>query len=249
MDRGGARWLVRGACAIAVAGLVATPTLAQEVGAAAEGGQEQGLWALFRQSLDVFTVVLVLGSFYAVALIVRCVMDLRRSAIAPRSLGKQLLDHAQRGDRASVLRVASGDKSMLGVVVAAGVEADTEDRAREAAEAAGGVELARWFGKIELLGVIGNLGPLIGLAGTVWGMILAFTSLGAAGGQADPSALSEGISKALFHTLLGLVLAIPCLAVHGWYRGKLDRWCSVALRDATRVLDALAASRAKDGTS
>ena len=224
--------LPRARIALALPIALATPAFAQ-----AEAAQ-RGLWSLFMQSLDIFTLVLVVGSLYAVGLIVRCVLDLRQSAIAPQTLAKNLLDHADRRDRQAVRRLAGDDESMLGRVVAAGVELDGGQR-REAAEAVAGMELARWFGRIEPLSVVGNLGPLIGLAGTVWGMILAFTSLGAAGGQADPSALSEGISKALFHTLLGLVLAIPCLAVHGWYRARLDRWCSVALADATRVLDRL----------
>lgn len=223
--------------AAALVALLATPAFAQAQQA------EQGLWSLFMQSLDIFTLLLVAGSLYAVGLIVRCVLDLRAGAIAPPTLAKNLLDHADRRDRQAVRRLASDDDSMLGRVVAAGVELDGAQR-REAAEAVAGMELARWFGRIEPLAVVGNLGPLIGLAGTVWGMILAFTSLGAAGGQADPSALSEGISKALFHTLLGLVLAIPCLAVHGWYRARLDRWCSCALADATRVLDRLDAGAA-----
>ncbi|HRJ50737.1 MAG TPA: MotA/TolQ/ExbB proton channel family protein, partial [Phycisphaerales bacterium] len=89
------------------------------------------------------------------------------------------------------------------------------------------------------LNVIGNLGPLVGLAGTVWGMILAFTSLGDSGGQAGPSDLSLGISKALFHTLLGLCLAIPCLFVFGLYRSIVDRICTRGTVLCGRVVEQL----------
>ena len=67
-----------------------------------------------------------------------------------------------------------------------------------------------------------------------WGMIIAFTSLGAADGQAGPADLSLGISKALFHTLLGLVLAIPCLLTFGIYRGIVDRICTRAMVESAR---------------
>jgi biopolymer transport protein ExbB len=95
--------------------------------------------------------------------------------------------------------------------------------------------------------VIGNLGPLIGLAGTVWGMILAFTTLGESGGQAGPTDLSLGISKALFHTLLGLCLAIPCLLAYGIYRGIIDRHCTRAMIVAAKTIEACPAGAGGDG--
>jgi biopolymer transport protein ExbB len=96
---------------------------------------------------------------------------------------------------------------------------------------------------IEPLNVIGNLGPLIGLAGTVWGMILAFNSLGETAGQAGPTDLSLGISKALFHTLLGLCLAIPCLLTFGLYRSVVDRHCTRGVAIASDVIDRLSEPR------
>jgi biopolymer transport protein ExbB/TolQ len=117
---------------------------------------------------------------------------------------------------------------------------------REAAELSASEESARWFRKIDLLNVIGNLGPLVGLAGTVWGMILAFTSLGDSGGNAGPAQLSLGISKALFHTLLGLCVAIPCLAAYGVYRGIVDRLCTRGIVMASDILEAIAKERKAD---
>lgn len=106
----------------------------------------------------------------------------------------------------------------------------------DAAELAASTETASWFRRCEPLSLIGNLGPLVGLAGTVWGMILAFTSLGETGGQAGPAELSEGISKALFHTLLGLVLAIPCLLAFGYFRSKTDALCTEAITETARLV-------------
>jgi biopolymer transport protein ExbB len=76
---------------------------------------------------------------------------------------------------------------------------------------------------IEYLNIIGNLGPLLGLLGTVLGMIEAFNEMSAAGGQARPDQLAGGISKALAHTFMGLMLAVPCLAAFGWLRTVVDR--------------------------
>src|SRR5208282_5927786 len=79
------------------------------------------------------------------------------------------------------------------------------------------------FRKIEYLNIIGNLGPLLGLLGTVLGMIDAFNEMQAQGGQANPASLAGGISKALCHTMLGLMLAVPCLAAFGVLRTMVDR--------------------------
>ncbi len=102
--------------------------------------------------------------------------------------------------------------------------------------------------KISYLATIGTLGPMIGLVGTVWGMILAFTSLGESGGQAGPSDLSLGISKALFHTLLGLTLAIPCLFVFGFYRSIVDRICTRGMLVCSQLIESLPADDDTSGT-
>jgi len=70
-------------------------------------------------------------------------------------------------------------------------------------------------------------------------MIIAFATLGEPGGQAGPGALSAGISKALFHTLLGLVLAAPALAFYGFYRSRIDRLCNRALVMGAQLVDAV----------
>lgn len=95
---------------------------------------------------------------------------------------------------------------------------------KEAMETAVGEQTADQFRKIEYLNIIGNLGPLLGLLGTVIGMIDAFLALNAAGGSASPATLSLGISKALVHTMLGLMLAVPCLAAFGFLRTLVDKY-------------------------
>jgi biopolymer transport protein ExbB len=94
---------------------------------------------------------------------------------------------------------------------------------KEAMETAIGEQTAEQFRRIEYLNIIGNLGPLLGLLGTVLGMVYAFQEVAASGGQADVSKLSYGISTALCHTFLGLFLAVPCLAAFGVLRTMVDR--------------------------
>lgn len=93
-------------------------------------------------------------------------------------------------------------------------------------------ELRSFFRPLE---VIGSLSPLLGLLGTVMGMIIAFQQMEAAGSQVDPSVLSGGIWQALLTTAVGLSVAIPVVAVHSWLERKVER-VSACMSDAvTRV--------------
>ena len=94
---------------------------------------------------------------------------------------------------------------------------------KEAMETALGEQTAERFRSIEYLNIIGNLGPLLGLTGTVLGMIEAFNSMKNSGGNASPGDLAGGISRALAHTFLGLFLAVPCLACFGILRTMVDK--------------------------
>lgn len=77
------------------------------------------------------------------------------------------------------------------------------------------------------LEVIATLSPLLGLLGTVIGMIMAFQQMAAAGNQVDPSVLSGGIWQALLTTAVGLTVAIPVVAVHTWLERKIERVASL----------------------
>jgi len=207
----------------------------------AQQGEEikVGLWSLFWQSFDLFTIVLIAGSIAGVAIIYTCFVEIRESRVLPdRSLKRidQLLTGGRLGELREFLRK---DGSFPGHVLDAAIaqRSGGEEAMREAAEIAASEESARLMRRIEPLNVIGNLAPLVGLAGTVWGMILAFTALGEAAGSARPAILSLGISKALFHTLLGLMLAIPCLLVFGLYRAVVDRMTAKAMAVTSELLE------------
>lgn len=216
-------------------------TLAQAQPASVRGATS--LWSLFVQSFDLFSILLILGSLVGVATIFVCIMEIKPDKIAPEALGGKLFDFAKSNRPGDVRDAIARDDSLMSRILRAGLAHSDRATMREAAELAASEESARWFRKIDLLNIIGNLGPLIGLAGTVWGMILAFTSLGDSGGNAGPAILSLGISKALFHTLLGLCLAIPCLAAYGVYRGMVDRLCTRGMVMASEILEAMPADK------
>lgn len=213
---------------------------------AAGGGG--GLWWLFSQSFDLFTVLLVAGSVLGLAWVFRAVLEVRAAAIVPDRAVKVMTEMAESGRWGELAGFVQSDESMPAKIVRAALSRRDQGKEamRELAELTASEESGRWFRRIDMLNVIGNLGPLVGLAGTVWGMIIAFTTLGENGGQAGPSDLSLGISKALFHTLLGLCLAIPCLLAYGIYRGIIDRHCTRAMIVAAKVIEACPAGEAAE---
>jgi biopolymer transport protein ExbB len=215
----------------------AAPALGQETPSTPAA---TGIWPLFLQSFDFFTVLLLAGSVAAGAYIFRALVEVRPGAILPGGRTRAMVEMVRQHRYAELRGYVERDRSFVARVLSAALTGGSDrESMREAAEMAASEQVASWFRRIEPLNVIGNLGPLVGLAGTVWGMILAFTTLGQAGGQAGPADLSLGISKALFHTLLGLCLAIPCLLVFGFYRSVIDRHCTRAMVLAADLVEKL----------
>ncbi len=125
------------------------------------------------------------------------------------------LEAALSGDDPSaVAEAASG--TPLGEVLAAGAAESDPDTAWEAMGAAAARAEARFRRRVGSLGVISNLATMLGLLGTVYGLILAFEALGDASAGERAARLSEGISTAMATTAYGLVVGIPSLALHAW---------------------------------
>ncbi|MAN64360.1 MAG: hypothetical protein CMI60_20700 [Parvibaculum sp.] len=127
----------------------------------------------------------------------------------------------ERAERGALARVRTATH--------AAVEALKEEKQIERAGfRAARRELRPLEGGLGMLGLIAMLSPLIGLLGTVIGMIDAFRALSEAGGAVDPSLLSSGIWVALLTTAAGLIVAIPATVAHGWFEGRLARFADLA---------------------
>ena len=99
--------------------------------------------------------------------------------------------------------------------------------------------------RIEWLSLIGNVSPMVGLFGTVFGMIKLFNAIVTAGGQPQPAQLAEGISIALVTTFWGLFIAIPALAIHGIFRNRIETLASEAVEEAEKVMPQIRAALKK----
>ena len=166
--------------------------------------------------------LLLLTSVIAVALIIERATALRRAKIVPPGLLASVIDdYRQSGVTEAALRRLD-DHSPLGRIFAAGLRnvASSREIMREAIEEAGrGVahELGRY---LTSLGTIASISPLMGLFGTVVGMIEIFSSYTASGN--NPQVLAHGISVALYNTGFGLVIAIPSMIFYRHFRATVD---------------------------
>jgi len=160
-----------------------------------------------------------------VALIVEHLLSIRRASLMPAGLADDCRAAIAAGQLQRADELCRERPSFLGYVVASGlreaafdyeaVEKGMEDAAHEQA--------ARLFRKIEYLSVIGTIAPMLGLMGTVWGMILAF---GEFSEKANPQVaeFAPGISHALVTTLMGLCVAVPSLAMFAIFRNRIDEY-------------------------
>lgn len=209
-------------------GVLASTSLAQATGA--DAGTTQAV-----KPGNVFTLIMghlvdpVLWtiaalSIWAVTLIIQGFIQNRATVMLPEASNDHIRDLIAQKKFKELIDFTETDPSFVSKALNPALKrAPSFSSMKEAMETAIGEQTAEQFRKIEYLNIIGNLGPLLGLLGTVLGMIEAFEAMHAAGGSAKPSELAFGISTALTHTFLGLFLAVPCLFAFGILRTIVDR--------------------------
>lgn len=183
---------------------------------------------------------LILCSVVAVAIIAERVLALRHSRVIPEGMSAKVWQWIEQGElddrHVRVLR----DSSPLGAILSAGLEHRNRDRdtIRERIEDAGRHVVHDLSRFLTTLGTIAAITPLIGLLGTVVGMMKVFHDI-VEFGVGDPGALAGGISQALITTAAGLLIAIPSLIAYRYLRGRIDALVIEMEKDATRLVDAI----------
>jgi biopolymer transport protein ExbB len=173
----------------------------------------------------------------------------RMRAIVPPGLVDEVVPLWRAGRLDDLLQVLARRDSVL----ARTIRFVVANRARWSAETLGeragelaSRELRRQQQRAYPLAVVATVAPIVGLLGTVVGMIEAFHVIAFTGGMGDASLLAAGISKALVNTAAGLSVALPALALHHFFRHRLTV-CGLALEEQLeRVLDACAGGEARD---
>jgi biopolymer transport protein ExbB len=187
---------------------------------------------------------LLLTSVIAVALIIERSVSLRAAKIIPPTLFEQVVNvYKRQGVSADMIAKLEKD-SPLGTVLAAGLRNHKSSRyvMKEAIEEAGrsvAHELERF---LTTLGTIATASPLLGLFGTVIGMIEIFGSQSPSG--TNPQQLAHGISIALYNTAFGIAIAIPSLIFYRHFKNKVDTFVVEMEQLASKLVDLLHGERA-----
>ena len=174
---------------------------------------------------------LILCSIVALALIIERLYHLRPSQVAPPRLLDEVIGVSRASLPAADVVNKLAENSELGKVLAAGLRSViaepriTEVALRQSFENAGRTAVHHLERYLNTLGTIAAAAPLLGLFGTVVGMIEIFGSQApTAGGGTNPQQLAHGISVALYNTAFGLMIAIPALMLYRYFRGRVDEF-------------------------
>lgn len=240
-------------CVALIAPLCATATaLAQATSSVDSESAPQGFFSIiFSGGLVGLLIVLLLFalSLTAAYLVFEHIMTLRRGEIMPEGLGDRVRESLSAGRVAEADQACRQQPSFLSFVLLNGLaELDGGWAAVEKAlEDATAEQSARLFRKIEYLSVIGNIAPMVGLLGTVTGMIFAFQQVASTQGSAGAADLAEGIYQALVTTVGGLIVAIPCLGAFAIFRNRVDQLVAEAAYVALHAFAPLKRRRSSKG--
>lgn len=184
----------------------------------------KSMWDTFRRGGPLMYPILFC-SLFGLAFAIERFVSLRQNAVAPKSLAAEVLSVIGKGGVGAGIELCGARPSALGRVLGAGLEFAGGSRGdmTAAMEEAGARELWHLERFAKPLSVIAGVSPLLGLLGTVWGMIMAFDVVAQKGALGDMRALAEGIAAALLTTFAGLSVAIPCFVLHHYFRSKSDR--------------------------
>lgn len=182
--------------------------------------------------------LLILMSVASVAIIV---LEWRRSQadnILPAAVARQvrtLIGEGRFTDALTVVQHSPSDFSRILHAALSAAPSGYEAMTRVAEQTADDLIMRR-FRRIEVLNVLGQVSPMLGLFGTVYGVIVAFMTISSLGGSADSTALAGGIGTALVATFWGLLVAIPALCAYAMVRNRVDAASSEAIREVDAIL-------------
>ncbi len=216
-----------------------------EAEAAGDGDDSTSTLREILSAGGVVGALIMLLSIAAVALVIEHIMTIRASVLMPPGLAEEVRELLAAGKVGPADQRCRMEPSFLAHVLDAGLaEVDAGwPGIEKAMEDATAEQSARLFRKIEYLSVIGNIAPMMGLLGTVIGMIVAFREVADTQGAARAADLAEGIYLALVTTVEGLIVAIPSLAAFAVFRNRVDQLVAEATYVAQHVFTPLKRGR------
>jgi biopolymer transport protein ExbB len=206
-------------------GAAAPADAGQSAGDAPPPSKSRLIW--FYEALGLFYSVVFLGmSFILVALLVMSILTTRRDNVVPLQLVEAFEAQLNEKRYQEAYEMAKTDESVLGQVLSAGLAKLSQgyEKAIEAMQEVSEEENMKLQHRLSYIAMIGSIAPMVGLYGTVDGMIASFEVLATSGGGAPkPQELANGISTALVTTLIGLAIAIPAICAFGILKNRVQR--------------------------
>ena len=187
---------------------------------------EKSYLAWTYEALGVGYMIIFLSlSFTLVALFVMNLLTARRDNVCPMLLVETFENHLNEKRYQEAYELAKADESFLGQVLSAGLAklSSGYQQAIEAMQEVGEEENMKLEHRVSYLALIGTISPMVGLFRTVHGMISSFQVIAIGGSTPKAQDLAEGISTALFTTLLGLAIAIPAIAAFNILKNRVSR--------------------------
>jgi biopolymer transport protein ExbB len=216
----------------------AAPAAAPDAGAAPAAPQPENFLVWFIRTSGWIGAIILALSVYFVAQTITLFMEFRPQVAMPPAVVAQANELLDKEDFAGVYNVLKTDKSFYSRVLTAGMSElpvglreaqEVLDRHGEAAT----VEMER---KISMLAVLGTLGPMIGLLGTLKGMIASFSVIARSDQQMKASEVAGGISEALLLTFEGVALSVPAIYFYAFFRNRMTAIASTTMLAADEFL-------------
>lgn len=218
------------------------PSAAGEAGEANRGESAGSFLRWMWQASGVIGLAIALMSFYLIALVTWMAFHYRRPVAVPEELTREVGELLNQRHYSEAYQRLAADPSFLARVLAAGVRKLPAGQAAalRAMEMANDDVTMEMEHRTTYLATVGTLGPMIGLVGTVYGMIKSFQVIATAGSSPQASALAAGISTALFATLEGIALSIPAIYFYAVFRNRIARLSLEAASAAEALLEPFA---------
>lgn len=220
-------------------------TLGQDAAAegAAPAGGSRTLFDYIKGG-GIWMVPLFALSIAMVSFIVRNVMILKRDKLLRLDIIPQLSQTVATGDIGTAIQFCDGNDCLMTRVVKGGLERITTDEiemdsVKEGIDQAAGVQMATYMKSINWLSNIGSVAPMMGLLGTVVGMIGAFGAIASGGMGVNAEAMADNIGIALITTAAGLIIAIPSMLSYYYFKNNFGETVSILGTEVGAIMNAL----------
>lgn len=245
MSRTWKRLLVCAAPALVI--LAAAVGMAAAQGGAAPDTETRKGFVDFLKAGGVVGYTLIALSFASAALVIDSFRHIKQERLLPPLVIAEFEDLARKGRFSQIATLCKASDSMICRIIAKGLAQGAMGlvTVRQAMQEQGVKEITKLNQRTGYMGFIGSIGPMMGLLGTVLGMVSSFNVMGVSKGAARADELAVGISYALITTCEGLVVAIPMMFFHNFFRDRVTRLgqessavCERLLRQMTIVMEA-----------